>query len=106
MGAFTIGTVGNLYSRLWHGHAATAILPGIFTIVSSGLAATGAIISGLTYSNAVLDGDVKDLGPEDMSLTGLGLGMVQVAIGLSVGLFISAVVVYPYGKQRSGLFNF
>jgi hypothetical protein len=31
--------------------------------------------------------------------------MIQVAIGITVGLFISALVVYPYGKARSGLFN-
>ena len=108
VGAFTLGTVGNLYSRIWHGHAATAIIPGIFTIVSSGLAATGAIISGLAYSTAIKNGTVGELNVNgsNNSLTGLGLGMVEVAIGVSVGLFISNVVVYPYGKQRSGLFNF
>lgn len=108
VGAFTLGTCGNLYSRIWHGHAATAIIPGIFTIVSSGLAATGAIISGLSYSKAIKEGHVNTMntGDGNASLTGLGLGMVEVAIGVSVGLFISAVVVYPFGKQRSGLFNF
>lgn len=112
VGAFTLGTCGNLYSRIWHGHAATAIMPGIFTIVSSGLAATGAIISGLSYSEAIDKGNVRLLNSvnansnPNSSLTGLGLGMVEVAIAVSVGLFISAVVVYPYGKQRSGLFNF
>lgn len=108
VGAFALGTAGNLYSRLWHGHAASAIIPGIFTIVSSGLAASGAIISGLEYSNEILDGTINDakVVNSNNSLTGLGYGMIEVAIGVSVGLFISAVVVYPYGKQRSGLFSF
>ena len=109
VGAFTIGVLGNLYSRLWHGHAATAILPGIFTIVSSGLASTGSIISGLAYANAVRDYDATALDAmnnDRSSLSGLGLGMVQVAIGVTVGLFLSALAVYPLGKRRSGLFSF
>jgi len=32
--------------------------------------------------------------------------VVQVAIGITVGLFLSAAVVYPMGKRRSGLFSF
>lgn len=109
VGAFTIGMLGNLYSRLWHGHAATAILPGIFTIVSSGLASTGSIISGLAYADAVRDHDIEVLNSGDnwkSSLSGLGLGMVQVAIGVTVGLFLSALIIYPFGKRRSGLFSF
>ncbi|KAJ2976290.1 hypothetical protein NQ176_g5038 [Zarea fungicola] len=108
VGAFALGTAGNLYSRIWHGHAASAIIPGIFTIVSSGLAATGAIISGLEYSKEIKAGSINDatVNNSNNSLTGLGYGMIEVAIGVSVGLFISAVVVYPYGKQRSGLFSF
>lgn len=36
----------------------------------------------------------------------VGYSMIQVAIGISVGLFLSALVVYPFGKRRSGLFSF
>jgi hypothetical protein len=36
----------------------------------------------------------------------LGFGMIQVAIGITVGLFIAALVVYPFGKKRTGLFSF
>lgn len=32
--------------------------------------------------------------------------MIQVAIGITVGLFLSALIVYPFGKRRSGLFSF
>lgn len=108
-GAFTIGVLANLYSRIWHGQAAPAIIPAIFTIVSSGLASTGSIISGLSYANAVRDHDVQKLNTQSQwsnSVTGLGLGMIQVAIGVTIGLFISALVVYPFGKTRSALFSF
>ncbi|PLB44848.1 DUF1212-domain-containing protein [Aspergillus steynii IBT 23096] len=114
VGAFTIGVIGNLYSRLWHGHAAAAILPGIFVLVPSGLAATGSLVTGVetadeTRSNATGHGQNQAQGTgstHDMSVQVLGYGMVQVAIGITVGLFVAALVVYPFGKRRSGLFSF
>ena len=36
----------------------------------------------------------------------VGFSMIQVAIGITVGLFLSALIVYPLGKRRSGLFSF
>ena len=111
VGAFTIGVLGNLYSRLWHGHAATAILPGIFVLVPSGLASSGSLIAGLDYADQVRQnlhssGDNDISTNQDLSLASLGFGMIQVAIGITVGLFIAALIVYPYGKRRSGLFSF
>ncbi|KAJ5503705.1 hypothetical protein N7463_006579 [Penicillium fimorum] len=112
VGAFTIGVLGNLYSRLWHGHAATAILPGIFVLVPSGLASSGSLIAGIRYADEVrqnLDNNGTSSGSGSLSETSvasLGFGMIQVAIGITVGLFIAALVVYPYGKKRTGLFSF
>lgn len=107
VGAFTIGLIANLYSRIWHGHAAAAIIPGIFTLVPSGLASSGSIISGLQYAEAVKNGDVNATSgaTSNSSLTSLGYGMIQTAIGISVGLFVSALIVYPHGKKRSGIFS-
>ncbi|CAG8105682.1 unnamed protein product [Penicillium nalgiovense] len=114
VGAFVIGIMGNMYSRLWHGHAATAILPGIFVLVPSGLAATGSLISGVQSADEIRQSvghGGGSSGPgaglqSGTSVFSLGFGMIQVAIGITVGLFISALVVYPYGKARSGLFSF
>ncbi|KAJ5648740.1 hypothetical protein N7490_005112 [Penicillium lividum] len=114
VGAFTIGMMGNLYSRLWHGHAATAILPGIFILVPSGLAATGSLITGVQSADAIRQNISSHSSPssqpgaglENTSVFTLGFGMIQVAIGITIGLFISALIVYPYGKRRSGLFSF
>jgi uncharacterized membrane protein YjjP (DUF1212 family) len=107
VGAFTIGLLANLYSRVWHGHAAAAIIPGIFTLVPSGLASSGSIISGLSYAEEVASGNVTSTSgaTSESSLTSLGYGMIQTAIGISVGLFISALIVYPHGKKRSGIFS-
>lgn len=116
VGAFTIGVLGNLYSRLWHGHAATAILPGIFVLVPSGLAASGSLISGIESANEIRGNVSRGAGasssspaaglPANGSVYSLGFGMIQVAIGITIGLFIAALLVYPYGKRRSGLFSF
>ncbi|KAJ5102834.1 Pheromone-regulated membrane protein 10 [Penicillium argentinense] len=107
IGAFTIGLMANLYSRVWHGHAAAAIIPGIFTMVPSGLASSGSIISGLEYAEKVANGTANTTtsATNNSSLTSLGYGMIQTAIGISVGLFVSALIVYPHGKKRSGIFS-
>ncbi|KAJ5670193.1 Pheromone-regulated membrane protein 10 [Penicillium maclennaniae] len=107
VGAFTIGLLANLYSRLWHGHAAAAIIPGIFTLVPSGLASSGSILQGLEYAEAVVSGNATAISNANSgnSLTALGYGMIQTAIGISVGLFVSALIVYPHGKKRSGIFS-
>ncbi|EAW20581.1 threonine/serine exporter family protein [Aspergillus fischeri NRRL 181] len=114
VGAFTIGIMGNLYSRLWHGHAATAILPAIFVLVPSGLAASGSLITGVASADQIRHNISSPSGTSqpgaglstNSSVWTLAVGMVQVAIGITVGLFIAALVVYPYGKRRSGLFSF
>ncbi|KAJ5960682.1 uncharacterized protein N7479_007832 [Penicillium vulpinum] len=115
VGAFVVGIMGNAYSRFWHGHAATAILPAIFILVPSGLAATGSLISGVESADEIrhnvgtpgASSSAPGAGLQSSnSVFSLGFGMIQVAIGITIGLFISALVVYPYGKARSGLFSF
>ncbi|CRG91614.1 hypothetical protein PISL3812_08664 [Talaromyces islandicus] len=112
LGAFTIGTLGNLYSRLWHGHAATAILPAIFVLVPSGLASSGSLVSGVQSAGEIranITGNASGTSTTsaaNSSVYDMGYGMIQVAIGITVGLFLSAIVIYPLGKRRSGLFSF
>lgn len=116
VGAFTIGMMGNLYSRLWHGHAATSILPGIFVLVPSGLAASGPLISGIRSADETRDNvssainhtsyTVYSVESSQLYTADLGFGMVEVSIGITVGLFIAALMIYPFGKRRSGLFSF
>ncbi|CAG8193202.1 unnamed protein product [Penicillium salamii] len=126
LGAFVIGVVGNFYSRLRHGLAAAAMLPAIFVLVPSGLAASGSLISGITSAEeitrspyAVVNNGTQGFmdaaknrsadQARDQSygvVFDIGYGMVQVAIGTTVGLFLAALVVYPLGKKRSGLFSF
>ncbi|KAF9888152.1 hypothetical protein FE257_009288 [Aspergillus nanangensis] len=129
LGAFVIGVMGNLYSRLRHGLAAAAMLPAIFVLVPSGLAASGSLISGIasaeqmttgtTASSPISNGTqgfvdaAKNMSQNPAAQTeyhgvvfDIGFGMIQVAVGFTVGLFLAALVVYPLGKKRSGLFSF
>ncbi|OJD26919.1 hypothetical protein ACJ73_01696 [Blastomyces percursus] len=137
LGAFAIGIMGNLYSRLGHGLAAAAILPAIFLQLPSGLASSGSLVSSLIVATNIKPADfatepLSDLASDLLgnsstaSTEGLknmmgmlmmnrfsgnvvfdiGYGMLEVAIGISGGLFMAALVVYPFGKRRSGLFSF
>ncbi|CAI7614008.1 unnamed protein product [Penicillium discolor] len=126
LGAFVIGVMGNFYSRLRHGLAAAAMLPAIFVLVPSGLAASGSLISGITSAEemtrspyAVVNNGTQGFVDAAKKLSAdearnqsysvifdIGYGMIQVAIGTTVGLFLAALVVYPLGKKRSGLFSF
>ena len=119
LGAFAIGVLGNLYSRLHHGMAAAAMVPAIFVQVPSGLAAGGSLVSGVQSANQITNApngtlgtgsttvsSATDTSPINTVVFNVGYSMIQVAIGITVGLFLSALVVYPLGKRRSGLFSF
>ncbi|KAI1506765.1 hypothetical protein F5X99DRAFT_415390 [Biscogniauxia marginata] len=115
LGAFTVGVLANLYSRLRHGVAAAALLPAIFVQVPSGLAATGSLLSGLSTANELNNATSPISGtdtvqiPTDQPLStvvyNVAGSMIQIAIGITLGLFLSALVVYPFGKRRSGLWT-
>ena len=130
IGAFAVGVVANFYSRFFHGLAAAAMLPAIFVQVPSGLAASGSLVAGLTSANQITGnqtgisvvnngtqgflsaqngtGEASSSDVYGGTIFNVGYGMVQVAIGISVGLYLSALVVYPFGgrRKRSGLFSF
>ncbi|KAL7809630.1 DUF1212 domain-containing protein [Trichoderma aethiopicum] len=87
--------------------AAAAMLPAIFVQVPSGLAASGSLLAGVNSANLLNNstGHSSDNQVDGTAFTVL-LSVIQVAIGISVGLFMSALIVYPVGKRRSGLFSF
>ena len=92
--------------------AAAAMLPAIFVQVPSGLAAGGSLLAGITSANqltgnsTMVDTSAKTIGNLDGTAFNVLFSVIQVAIGISVGLFMSALIVYPLGKRRSGLFSF
>ncbi|KAI0161337.1 DUF1212-domain-containing protein [Xylariaceae sp. FL1272] len=122
LGAFTVGILANLYSRIRHGVAVTALLPAIFVQVPSGLAASGSLLSGLnaanaiTHSNSTVNGtatydttsattSVSTSDDNNGVVYNVAGSMIQIAIGITLGLFLSSLLVYPFGKRRSGLWT-
>ena len=102
--------------KIGYGLAAAAMLPAIFVQVPSGLSVQGSLVSGLnsadqitrnTSSTAtVSSADVTASGTLNSIALNVGFSVVQIAIGITVGLFLAALIVYPLGKRRSGLFSF
>lgn len=104
--------------KVGYGLAAAAMLPAIFVQVPSGLAVSGSLVSGIASANqitgnatngtTVVNSTTLVLGSEGLNNIAFNVGysVIQVAIGITVGLFLSAVIVYPFGKKRSGLFSF
>jgi uncharacterized membrane protein YjjP (DUF1212 family) len=124
-GAFTIGVLANLYSRLRHGVAAAVLLPAVYVQVPGSLASSGSINSALRTASALIKGsagaaDVSAFGSLHGATTNtpqtttdslnaivfnVAASMIQIAIGITVGLFMAALLVYPMGKRRSGLWT-
>ncbi|KAI3339048.1 hypothetical protein F4824DRAFT_69823 [Ustulina deusta] len=109
-GAFTVGVLANLYSRIRHGVAAAVLLPAVYIQVPGGLASTGAITSGLaiasnlTNSTGTATSDTNNT-QLNAAVFNVAASMIQISIGITVGLLISALIVYPTGKRRSGLWT-
>ncbi|CAI4569585.1 ALI_collapsed_G0031000.mRNA.1.CDS.1 [Saccharomyces cerevisiae] len=107
LAAFVIGVLGNLYSRIWKGLAVSAMLPAIFVQVPSGIASQNSLLSGLQSANTIVNANetITTSTSDPSSSMSFGMTMIQVCVGISVGLFASSLFVYPFGKKKTGLFS-
>lgn len=97
MGAFVIGVLGNVYARVFKGTAFTCMVTAVCFLVPSGLAAAGGL--AMNYQGTTDD--------QYTSSIVIGVRMLSVAIGTTVGLLFSSLVVYAFGpKKKSALFAF
>ncbi|KAH9977943.1 DUF1212-domain-containing protein [Lactifluus volemus] len=88
IGAFAVGLLGNIYSRMFGGTAFTVMVTGVLFLVPSGLSQAGAI----TASGNGID---------------IGSAMIAVTIGITVGLFMSQALVYMFGtRKNAAMFSF
>ncbi|KIL68095.1 hypothetical protein M378DRAFT_185147 [Amanita muscaria Koide BX008] len=88
IGAFTVGILGNIYSRKMGGTAFTSMVTGVLFLVPSGLSQAG----GITANGNGID---------------IGGAMVAVTIGITVGLFMSQALVYTFGSRKNAaVFSF
>lgn len=97
IGAFVVGLLGNIYSRACGGTAFQVMSVAVCFLIPSGIAATG----GLSENYRGQSGDSYSAG------LSIGLRMVQVGIGITVGLFGSGLFVYSFGhRKKNALFAF
>ncbi|KAH7930553.1 DUF1212-domain-containing protein [Leucogyrophana mollusca] len=89
-GALVIGMLGNVYSRVVRGTAFTSMVTGVLFLVPSGIALGGGLLATQTSS-------------AQQYRTGFALAirMIQVAIGITVGLFVSQIFVYMTGRRKN-----
>jgi len=92
--------------RVGYSLAAAAMLPAIFVQVPSGLAVQGSLLTGISTAEEITKNSTLYGDQGNTSALTFGYRVVEVAIGITVGLFLSAIIVYPFGKRRSGLFSF
>ncbi|KAH4003186.1 hypothetical protein HBI56_055470 [Parastagonospora nodorum] len=103
--------------KIGYGLAAAAMLPAIFVQVPSGLSVQGSLVSGLVSADQIVRNSTANattISAADVGASStinsialnVGFSVIQIAIGITVGLFLAALIVYPLGKRRSGLFSF
>ncbi|WWC70782.1 uncharacterized protein I206_104734 [Kwoniella pini CBS 10737] len=101
IGSFVVGTLGNLYGRISNGSSFPVTVTGILFQLPSGLS------NGGIFNFAAESSD----GSSTAYSSGFSVAqqLVSVAIGLTVGLFVSAAVTHPFGGGRrrgAGIFSF
>ena len=105
-GALSVGLLANVYSRAGFGMAFQLMVSAIFILVPGSFAAQGGLVSGVKSANSVNSGD-RAYEP-NTSLLQAGYTMIEIAIGLTVGLSVASLIVYPFRKKnrKSGIFSF
>jgi len=90
IGAFAVGLLGNIYSRMFGGTAFTVMVTGVLFLVPSGLSQAGG--GAIAASGNGID---------------IGSAMIAVTIGITVGLFMSQALVYMFGtRKNAAMFSF
>lgn len=98
--------VGRKKSLFRYGPAAAIMLPAIFVQVPSNLAVEGSLLWGVKSADQILERD-GDFDSMDVSTVNMLLGITQVAVGVTIGLFLGALIIYPVkGKKKGGLLSF
>ncbi|KAF7297301.1 hypothetical protein MIND_00963300 [Mycena indigotica] len=94
VGAFTVGVIANVWARFFSGNAFVIMITGILFQLPSGLG-NGGLLNFVSETTA---------GSSSSYLSGFktGLQLISVAIGLTVGLGLSLVLVHPIQSRRRG----
>jgi uncharacterized membrane protein YjjP (DUF1212 family) len=107
LGSFTVGLLSNIYDR-WGksfkriGYCSTkfsSMICGIFDLVPGGFAARNVLSSGLVQIET--NGNSTGTDSTNLGTLTFGISMIEIAIGITVGLFVSTLVVYPLGPKKN-----
>lgn len=116
IGSFAVGVLGNLYGRFAAGNAFIVMVRAFschvfrsfaLNLHSSFYQITGILFqlpSGLSNGGLLAFSSDSQSGSSDTYSTGFQTAeqLVEVAIGLTVGLFVASVVVHPFQSKRRG----
>lgn len=99
VGAFAVGVVANIYGRIFNGNAFVVMITGILFQLPSGLGNGGL----LHFASQQASGNSASY----LSGFQVALQLISVSVGLTVGLGISLVLVFPIQsrKRKSGVFS-
>ena len=83
--------------------AFAASLPAVFVQVPSGLAAEADIQIATTVTNNTNSSNYTSIQASSLDF---GFQTIQISIAIAAGLFASALLVYPFARNRSRFFSF
>ncbi|KNZ44806.1 uncharacterized protein VP01_87g9 [Puccinia sorghi] len=96
MGSFVVGFLANIYGRLFQGTSfIVALVPILFQLPS-----------GLGNGGLLYFANTSDSSHSFTSGFQVGQQLLEVSLGLVIGLFLATVLVYPFGNKRGGLMAF
>lgn len=111
LGSFTVGLLSNVYDRWLRSYKRigycstkfTSMICGIFDLVPGGFAARNVLSSGLLEleNQTNVNGTATTDSKTGTGTLTFGISMIEIAIGITVGLFISTLVVYPLGRKNT-----
>ncbi|KAI5114747.1 hypothetical protein M0805_003488, partial [Coniferiporia weirii] len=96
LGSFVVSLLGNVYSRKMGGTAFTIMLTGIWLLIPTGLAEAGGLASSYTAPG-------EDEYTESLDLARKN-AVISVIIGVMSGVYLSARLVYAFGKKKNSAF--
>ncbi|KIY69038.1 DUF1212-domain-containing protein [Cylindrobasidium torrendii FP15055 ss-10] len=94
VGAFAVGFLSNLYGKFFDGNAFVIMITGILFQLPSGMS-TGGLLGFVSEQS-------EGLSTSYVSGFQTGMQLVSVAIGLTVGLGLSLLVMHPIPSRRRG----
>ncbi|KAH9470006.1 hypothetical protein Pst134EA_007271 [Puccinia striiformis f. sp. tritici] len=96
LGSFIVGFLANIYGRLFQGTSfIVALVPILFQLPS-----------GLGNGGLLYFANTSDSSHSFTSGFQVGQQLLEVSLGLVIGLFVATVLVYPFGNRRGGLMAF